>query len=94
MGNLKNKKELRPNQIFPYINFNHVKNQLRSISDNYIDFGSVFLIKNNNISVSVNEYGNTILFYNQYDESEINDSLFFIEDAFKQQINEFSLETI
>lgn len=94
MSNLKNKKELRPNQIFPYINFNHVKKQLRTISDDYVDFGSVFLIKNKNISVSVNEFGKIILFYNHYDENEITDSISFIEDVFKQQINEFCLTQI
>ncbi|WP_176345168.1 hypothetical protein [Priestia aryabhattai] len=93
MNNYNYSKELNPNNIYPSINFNKIKKQLKLISDTneFKDYGSLFLLKNHQFAVSVNKIGKVYVFYNDIEKDEYSHTLESIEHIFKTEASDFKI---
>lgn len=75
--------EYLPSKIYPGINFPLLKSQLRSLSDEYKDYGSLFLIEGQEFSISINHIGKIVCYYSEYDMVKFNKLISEIENIFK-----------
>lgn len=82
-----NKNEYIPSSVYPDLDFSKVKYKLIEFAKDYIDYGSLFLMKNDRVNITINKNGKIVVFYNEEDEFE--DILSNIENTFKCQVSEF-----
>lgn len=62
-----------PSQLYPDLNFKLLKEYLyNKINGDIIDYGSIVVISNENYSVSINNIGKIIIFYNKLNQDFAN----------------------
>lgn len=80
-----------PNNTYIGINFDFIKDNIASTFKDYEDYGSIIVVRNQEIMMSVTNTGKIQLFYDIIDNSVIERHITAVESLFKDQVCGFSL---
>ncbi|MBS4534209.1 hypothetical protein GOQ29_01105 [Clostridium sp. D2Q-14] len=85
----KNNETYYPMERFFNMNFDRIKKYIANCNYLFKDYGSLILIKNSEIAISINHVGKAVFFYDNIEESKKNMYISMIEDIFKNEVQEF-----
>lgn len=80
-----------PRKIYLDLDFEEIKNYLKRTSLNFDDYGSLLVLKEPDLILSVNKIGKIEIFYNDVSKERINNSIDKIEDIFRGFIDDFMI---
>ena len=80
-----------PKNIYLDLDFDKVKSDFNKLNTDCQDFGSIIIIKNPSTTVSINDIGKVQIFYDNINQSELNNNIKDIEKIFQNQINDFEI---
>lgn len=80
-----------PRYIYCMINFAKIKEKLKNNVDSYNDYGSIIILHKDELMFSVNSVGKVEFYYNSINKKTLEDNLQNVENAFKEQIEDFHL---
>ncbi|NBI08380.1 hypothetical protein [Senegalia massiliensis] len=87
----KNNEIYYPKERFLNLNFEKIKKYITHYDYLFKDYGSIILIQNSEIAISINHIGKTVFFYNGIEESKKEDYISIIEKVFSYETKEFKL---
>lgn len=86
----KNNEIFYPNKTYFRLDFEAIKSGLMRLSKESQDYGSVFILKEKDCWISVNELGKIEFFYDEIPENQ-QDSIANIENVFRGFVEDFRI---
>ncbi|GED55187.1 hypothetical protein EDM54_02160 [Brevibacillus borstelensis] len=80
-----------PHKTYIRLNFEAIKLSLMKLCEEFIDYGSIFVLKEKDYWISVNDLGKVEFFYDQLSENQKINSIANIENVFRSYVDDFKI---